>query len=513
MNGRKSIKSNYIFNVTYQLFALLVPLIVTPYISRVLGAASIGYYSYTYSIVSYFAIFAALGTGTYGVREVGVSNDKYNQSTSFFNILIFRSLTTLISLVFYITYSLLFCKNDIVVWLQGLNIVAVIFDISWFFQGVEDFKKVSIKNFIIKIISVICVFVFVKSESDLWIYILCLAGFIVLGNISMWFSLPKYICKVSREHIRPSKDIKSIGLLFFPTIAIQIYALVDKTLIGTLINETIVVQEPTIVNGVETTIDSVVKVSNLENGYYEQADKIIKMCSMVVTSLGTVMIPKIASAYRCHKNKEVSTYLKKSFNFVWLMTVPMCLGIIAITKDFVPVFFGVGYEKVKILLPIFSILFVFLGINSVIGNQYLISTGQQGKFSLLLLIGGTVNILLDVILIPHFYSIGAAIGSIVGETIITVLGLLLLFKTKVCSFKDVFGNCWKYFIGGIIMFVTTFGVSLLLNEFGLAGVLLEVCIGIISYIIVILLLRDKFLIEMTKPYLLKVKSRFSKKKQ
>ena len=271
----KKIKINYIFNTSYQIFAIIVPLITTPYISRVLNAEGIGIYSYTYAIIKYFMIIAALGVGGYGVREIGKVQDDYEKrNIKFWNIFLFKFILSALMLISYILYVFLFANNKCIAYAQSFYLIHVMFDISWFFQGIEDFKKVTIRNFLIKILNIIFIFCFVKSESDLFLYVIGLSLFTTIGTMSMWVNINKYIDKPDLTKIKLFDDYKIILQMFFPTIAVQIFSIIDKTMIGLL------------------------SYSAVENGYYEQSLKIIDMSLTVITSLIAVMIPSIAKDFK-----------------------------------------------------------------------------------------------------------------------------------------------------------------------------------------------------------------------
>ena len=162
--SQNSVKKNYLLNLSYQILALLTPLVTAPYISRVLGAEAIGKYSYTYATITYFVILSAMGTATYAQREIAYQqNDVYKRSRIFWEVFLLRLLCTCISLV--VLYCIVFNSADRNVYLaQSLYVISVIFDISWFFQGLEEFGKVVFRNTIVKLISVVLIFTLVKSE-------------------------------------------------------------------------------------------------------------------------------------------------------------------------------------------------------------------------------------------------------------------------------------------------------------------------------------------------------------
>lgn len=465
------VAKNYFFNASYQILALIVPLITTPYISRVLQANGIGIYSYTYSIVSYFTLCAVLGTATYGNRIFGILQDKIVERTQrFWDVLSLRIITSLIALGVYWIYIFLFAENKWIAGIQSIYIVAVMFDISWYFQGLEEFKKIAVRNYIFKLVNIIYTFSFVKKPDDLWIYVFGLAFLTLLGNISIWIYLPKYIVKIKKYRPKPFHDIKEIVQLFIPSAAIQIYAMLDKSMLGWFTS------------------------TSVENGYYEQSEKIVKMCLMLITSLSTVMIPGISKAYAEKRKEDLLNGIYNSYNFVWFLSVPLMFGVIGVAPILTPVFFGNGFDKVEILLPIFSILFVVMGINSTTGSQYYIPTGQQKTYTYSVIIGGAVNIVLNLMLIPRLFSIGAAISSVVGEIAIMIIELMYIQKSKQFEVKKIFLLSIEYMMSGLMMFIYIFIMRNLLpcSAMSLAFLIISAAI---MYFAVLAIQREKIVLE------------------
>ena len=238
---KKSVVVNYLYNLTYQLFVILVPIIVTPYISRILTDVGSGQYSFSYSISNYFTLIASLGFGYYGQRQIAKhQNDPKKQSIDFWGIIITRFISVIFSLVIYLLMSSFGVFGDKYVMLLqilSINVIAVGFDIAFFFNANEEFKKTVLRNVIVKVLSVICIFVFVKDINDLWIYTLIQALSVLLGNFSLWLYLPKYLVKVSMSEINIKKHIKPALILFLPAIATSIYTTLDKTLIGVITHD------------------------------------------------------------------------------------------------------------------------------------------------------------------------------------------------------------------------------------------------------------------------------------
>ena len=462
----KKIAKNYFFNAGYQILSLIVPLVTTPYISRTLGAEGIGIYSFTYSISYYFVLCSVLGTASYGNRLFGVLQDNIIERTKrFWDVFLLRIITSSIAFVVYLVYVLSFSNYKLIATIQSIYIIGVIFDVSWFFQGLEEFKKIAIRNYVIKIINIIYVFAFIKSSDDLWKYVFGLAFLTLAGNISIWVYLPRYLVKIKYKPY-PFKDFISIIQLFIPTVATQVYEMMDKSMIGWM-------------TGLAA-----------ENGYYEQAGKIVRMCLMLITALNSVMIPQLSKAYASNNSNELKKGIYNSYNFVWFLAIPLMLGLIAITPIFVPVFFGDGFEKVKSLLPIFSLLFILMGLNSTTGSLYFITTQQQSKYTKFILCGGLVNLLLNAILIPKLLSIGAAVASVIGELVILVLELAYVARKKDYKLSVVFSLSYKYIVSGVLMFcILIFVRKYMITSW--TSLLFLICLGVFCYFFVLLCEKEK----------------------
>lgn len=467
------IKKNYIYNISYQLFALLVPLITTPYISRVLGVDGIGIYSYSYSMVRYFWLLSALGISTFGIRTVAVKSKNVDDlSLSFWNIFSLKVVLFLIFGLLYISYSLFIADNKIISLIQGIYLIGVLFDISWFFQGLEDFKKVSLKNTVIKIINVFFIFIFIKSKNDLQLYIFGLAFFQTIGNISMWFSLKKYIKVINIKNISPFSNLKSCIELFIPSVASQIFAVFDKSMIGWITR------------------------SSLENGYYEQAFKIVDMSLVLITTIGTIMIPSISRAYKNKEMKKIDKFMTYSVRFVYMLSLPMIFGLLAISRKFVPIFFGNGYEKSIVILNILSLLFLIMGLNTITGTQYLVSTDKQNVHTKCLIIGGVINLIFNIILIKRFNSIGAAIASVFGEMCVLILESGYLKKKKYFDLLSTLKYSINYVFSSLIMFIILLFLIYFVNS--LIELLFCILVGGMIYLFTLIMLRDEFVIHEIK---------------
>lgn len=463
----KSVKKNYIYNLIYQIVAIILPFITTPYLSRVLGATNIGIYGYTLSISAYFILFGSLGIALYGQREIAYEQNNIKKySKSFIEILSLRIITMTISLAL---FYLIFCINgefNNYFKILTLELIANTLDISWFFQGLEEFKKTVGRNLIIKTISVILIFIFVKTKNDLNIYFIIYTVSILIGNLSLWLYLPKFITLKYIKKLNLKKHFKATLVLFIPQIAIQIYTILDKTMLGTII------------------------VNKAEVGYYTQAEKMIKLMLTIITSLGTVMLPRIASSYAKGDSETIKIYITRAFNLVFLISIPMIVGIVCISNVFVPWFFGKGYDKVIPIMIILTPILLFIGMSNVIGMQYLLPTKKQKEYTYSVIIGAIVNFLINLILIPRYGAIGAAIGTIIAEA--TVTAAQISYTKKYIDYKKILKLTKNYFISSIVMLIMIIVVKVIIGN-SLLSMFVQVGVGVITYGICLLIMKDKFI--------------------
>lgn len=472
MLKKKSLLKNYIYNLIYQVLVLILPLVTTPYISRVLGAENIGIYSYTLSIVTYFILFGSLGVALYGQREIAYyQKDKKKYSIIFWEIVILRAITMTISLILFYLIFVNGNQYQIYYKILILELIGNCIDISWFFQGLEEFKKTVIRNMIIKLISVISIFTFVKSQNDLkiyfWIYVLSTS----IGNASLWLYLPKFLTKVKIKELHLFRHLKPTLGLFIPQIAVQVYTVLDRTMIGAIISD------------------------KSEVGFYDQSQKIIKLLMTIITSLGTVMLPRIANTFASGEKEKINNYMKRSFNMVFLLAFPMIFGIISVSKAFVPIFFGEGYDKVAILMNVISPIILFIGLSNVTGTQYLLPTKRQKEYTISVIIGAITNFIMNACLIWKFGAIGASIGTVIAE--FTVTAVQLYFVRNDFDFKQIIKISKNYVISSIAMFIVCIIIGSVVKS-NMISIIIQVIFGVGIYGVCLLALKDEFVNSIIK---------------
>lgn len=459
-----SIIKNYLYNLSYQLILMIIPVITIPYISRILGSNGIGINAYTYSITQYFIILGSIGISIYGNREIAyVRGNKLKLSKTFWGIFLLRIITMLFSFFLFLLFLNFFTENLMMYFLlQSIYICAAAIDISWLYMGLEDFKKTVIRNLFVKIIGLFCIFIFVKESGDLWKYIFILAISQLIGNLSLWMYLPKTVLKVHITwkdiviHLRPS------FALFIPQIAVQIYIVLNKSMLGFLSN----------IN---------------EVGYFDNADKIVKIILSIVTAMGTVMLPRMSNTFARGELNQVKEYLYNSFNFACYLSIPLTFGIAALANTFAPWFFGPEFSKTGNLLIIISPIIIFIAWSNALGQQYLMPIGKIKEYTASVVTGAIVNFLLNLLLIKQFQSYGASIATLFSEISVTIVQLSVIRQEV--EIKKLFKSNWKYFVSSLIMFIVIKIISRIL-ETNLLTIIIQVIIGSFIYFLLLFLFRS-----------------------
>ncbi len=478
--SKKSIKKNYLYNASYQTLVLLAPLITTPYVSRVLGPDNIGHYSFVKSIVSYFALVAALGITTYGRREVSYVQDNAAElNRRFWETKILQIITS--SVVLFVYAIFVAFQSDRALYLALVfDILFVLTDVTWYFQGIEDFGKIVIRNAVIKVVNIIFIFLMVKTRNDLVLYAVGNSAFLMLGNLIMWPNLIKNIGLPHWSRIRPFHDIGTVFSLFVPTVAIEVYTVLDKTMIGVITGD------------------------NFQNGYYEQAVKIAKVAMTIVTAVGPVIGSRIGRLFFDGEASSMHSLMYKGYRLVWAIGTPICFGLIGTSSNFIPWFLGSGYDEVVGLLHILSFLILAIGINNLTGC-YLIVTKRERFYSFSVIVGAVLNFLLNSLFIPKYRAFGASIASISAETAIAIVQLL--YVRKELSIKTILRSGIIYWFGsGIMTCFVLFAKRFLPQSILGTGIL--IIIGALNYVLILFLFNDRF----TKDVFNKIKKQVKSKR-
>lgn len=448
------ILKNYFWNMSYQIFAIIVPIILFPYVNRHLGPTSVGINSYTYSLAQIFMVLGDLGVANYGTKLIAQHRDNnYEISKLFANIISMRFIIVFIAYFFYETY-VVFCGKYILFYsLQGIIILASIFDFSWFFMGIEKFKVITIRNMSVRFTTLILIFIFIKKPGDLWIYILIMSLSNVFGNLLMIKPLKKevHFSKISLREM--AKHLKFSLIYFIPQIAMQIYQTFYKFILGSIV-------------GVEAS------------GFFDNSDKLVNLILTVLSSLSMVILPNITHKVSEKDSAEVKSFFYKYFDYMMLLSFPMMAGLAGIALNFAPWFFGSEFKSVGILLMIESFDIVSVGIGLAL-SSYFISTNQIVKYNVAIISGAFFCLTVGIYLIFIYGTIGSMFGIALTEAFISTFEIIILRKQL--TIRKLFSNFHYYAIASLLLFICVFILDISFT-FSFYLLVLQVIIGIAIYI-------------------------------
>lgn len=402
----EKVKKNYIFYTLSQIVLLCFSLFTFPYVSKTLGVDNYGIYCYFYAILSYFLIFAKLGILNYGVREIAeCKKSKKKLTEKFFEIYLVQFVLTCIVLLIYVLFSFIFFRENIsFVIIYSIFLVANFFDIAWFFQGVQDFLSITLRNLFINIFSIICIFIFVKTKNDMSIYLLVVSSAQVVGNVIVWCRLKNTISlnniKLKFDLNKFIKHLKGMLLLFVPILTANIYNLMDEIMLGNLS-----------VYG--------------QVGIYACAKKIIWIPLAIVTPLSMTLFPYISE--RKSQNNDVDTHIKvNNLIFVIWLSIACSVGLFYIAPYIINIFLGIEYIETINVVRLMCVYLFFNILSLFLRDVYYLPNHKDKTYVTTVLIGIPINLILNFIFIPKFNALGAAFATAISEFVLCVLRLFLI---------------------------------------------------------------------------------------
>lgn len=464
-----SLKTNYIYNTLYQVLVVLLPLITTPYVSRILGVEGVGKYAYTSSYTQYFILLGMLGISLYGKREIGyVSNDKFERSKRFCNIYAVQFICAVIAYFLYIFLFVGINNADRTLYLiQSLLILGCLFDISWFFIGIENLKSVVIRNLIVKLISIIAIFMFVKENNDILIYALIMGLGTVFGQLIMWLNLRDKVVFVKPSLPELKTHFIFASKLLVSQLAIQIYVVLDKTMLGILATE-------------------------VQVGLYDNSQKIIKTILGLVTSIAVVLMPRMSSLFAQDKMDEFKSLANTVFSYINFIGIPIMVGLIAVAKEFSAWFYGPDFQGIEYLLMIGSVIIIAISWSNVLGMQIMIPMKKEKQFTVSVTIGAVVNFMLNLMLIKSFGAIGSTLSTVIAEITVTIVQVY--FLRELIDFKYALRTFAKPILCAIPMYIIV-KQTLVFMPINIIGTTVAVCVGIMVYFSLAYLLKHELMIK------------------
>ncbi|MDF2540324.1 MAG: polysaccharide biosynthesis family protein [Herbinix sp.] len=451
-------KKNYIYNVIYRLSICILPLVITPYVARVLGAEKVGVYAFSSTVACYFIMFGKMGLDNYGNRSIAsCREDIEKRSRIFWGIYILQLVTSILSiLVFILLVLTMFKENRTVYWMQLMYVGSILFDVSWFFYGMEKFRITMIRSLISRTLIIICVFAFVHSQKDLWVYTCVMSACFLFEQVQLIPFMVRYVKRVKLKkedivcHIAP--NIK----LFVPLLALSVYHWMDKIMLGILVKSTAVV------------------------AFYTYAENIINLPKGILSALDTVMLPRISNMIANNRIEEGIQKMRDSVKFNSFVCCALCFGIAGVSPSFVPWFFGSEYSPTILLTIELAMVMIPMSVADVVQTQYLIPFHHEHIYIKSVSLGALINIILNFALIPFLGASGAVIGTFGAE--IAVCAYQMVHIRNVYKVQQLFKTLFPFIICGLLEFAVTYALSNLpINTFLL--LVIQICVGGLVYLI------------------------------
>lgn len=492
-----SIKKNYIFNTSYQILLLIIPLITTPYIARVLGADLVGKYSYQYTIASYFVTFIMLGLENYGNRAIAenkTSNENLKQVFS--SIFFLQFFSGIIMTAIYIIYATFMASNKLLSAIFIINVIGASFNVSWLLYGLEKFKEISVGTAIIKILSTCSIFLLVRTKENFVAYCIIMVISTFITNAYMMIIAVRKVGLIIPKPNQVFSHFVPNAKLFLTVISVTMCKTIDKLMLG--------IFDPT----------------KVELGYYELSERIVNIPMILVVSIGTVMMPRITYIISQKEEGEEKLTLYSIF-FSALIVSSMTFGIMAVSPEFVMLYYGKGYEPCVLLYIILLPASIFMAFANVIRTQILLPRHMDGKVILSGYLALGINVITNTILIPKYGANGAAVATVFAEIVCCIVQSYSV--KKIVSLSIYIRVFMSQVCIGLIMMAAIFWITnLQLPLF--VGMVIKIMLGFLIYMILLFLYmlivsrygnereQDliRWLLAKIQPYKRKIKSVFGK---
>jgi O-antigen/teichoic acid export membrane protein len=450
-----SLRKNYLYNTAFQIFAIIFPLITIPFVAKALGPTNLGIYLYTYSIVALFGLVSNLGIMNYGNKVIAADrDDRKRLSKTFTSLYLVSLLMTIPALLVYLTYCLFFVTDNRGIFLlQSIFLLSTMFDISWFFMGLEKFKLTIMRDVIVKFLTLTCILLFVRPQNGLVSYTLIMATGALISQLALWPFLRRYTTLVKVGLTDCLLHIRPLFALFIPVIAVSMYTTVNKVMLGNMTDYAQVGQ-----------FDSAVRIMTIPLG--------------LITAMGVVMLPRMSNIIAKNDNMLMSQYISKSMRFVMFMSLPITFGLIAVSGTLVPLFLGKEFTQAGTVLAIIAPVVVFAAWANVLRTQYLIPKGKNKSYIISVIIGAIVSLGLNFLLIPSLKATGAAIAMLCAEFCVMLYQTFALRKDL--NMREYLRASRGFLVKATIMFACVMAVGLIIEQ-PYARVVMQVIVGGLVY--------------------------------
>lgn len=451
-----SVKTNFALNLINTLSGLIFPLITFPYASRILLADGIGQIQFFQGIINYVGLCTALGIPLYAIREIArVRKDKVLCSKTTVEILLLHSLLTLVGyiIVFILIFTVTKIQADIPLFLLlSAHLFFSAIGALWFYQGIEDFKYITIRAVIVRLFSLICLFVFIKNKSDLFYYAAISITAEVGSNLFNFIRLRKFINlrELHLRELRPEKHLKPALKIFAMNLVISIYVNLDSVMLGFMKNEVAV-------------------------GYYTASTRLTKSILGVVSSLGTVLLPRLTNLISNNRMDEFRQLANKAISFTLAISLPLTIGLIFMAEPLVHLFCGNRFEPAILTTQIMAPIILFISLSGIMCWQILFPLDKEKLVVYATLMGAIVNFILNLLLIPNYSQYGAGVATCVAEWLVVII--TIVFARRYVSVKLASKQNIHYYIAATLMTVLLFVLDKLITDeiwYAFTGVLISI---------------------------------------
>lgn len=485
----KSLAANSIFYLIYNVLNVIFPLITAIYVARILLPSSIGEVEVARNFAQYFVILAFLGIPTYGLREISkVRNNKDELNKVYSELLVINAISTIIFLSLYIVLIFVipeYRNNYHLFLIAGVSIALNFINNSWLYEGLEKFGFISIRNLIFKVVSFVLLILFVRGQDDVINY----AVITVVGTAGNYFlnivNSGKYV-HFSFKNLNLKRHIKSIIFLVVVNLAIEIYSLVDVTMLGFMCPE--------------------------ENvAYYSYGSKIYKIVLQIVNTFTMVLVPRISLYYKEGRLDEFNILISKTLTVILVLSLPMIVGIWFVSDYLIVAIYGSAYVSSASVLKVLSFILVISPVGYLLGSRVMLVTCNEKKMVMPVISGAIVNIILNYFLIQLWAEHGAAVASLISEVVVMVIYLFLGKKFIKLDYKYLFNECWKILIALVLMVGLLIGCYFLIkNE--IIRTITQIILAIFIYFVALIVLKENIVYNYTKRIVYRMFGKWKKKR-
>ncbi len=458
-------------NAILTMSSFIFPLITFPYISRVLLPAGTGKVSFATSFISYFSMFAQLGIPTYGIRACAkVRDDREALTKTAQELLIINLVMDVISYTA-LALTLLFVprlKDDRALYvIVSFTIILTSIGMEWLYKALEQYTYITVRSIIFKLVALAAMFLLIHKESDYVIYGAISIFAASASNIFNFFYARKYIDLRPVGHYNFRQHLRPVFVFFAMSCATTIYTNMDAVMLGFM-------------------------TSDEEVGFYHAATRIKTVLVSIVTSLGTVLLPRASYYIEQNNNDEFWRITGKALNFVFLAALPLMLYFILYARQGILFIAGAAFENSILPMQVIMPTVFFIGITNLLGMEILVPLGRENTVLYSEITGAVVNLIVNILLIPRLASVGAAIGTLAAEFAVLVFQFTALSKEVMPAFRSIF--YWKILLGLLLgtaasYWTVSFGFGNFLT------LLITACLFFGVYGLVLLITKERLTVE------------------